>query len=169
MSDSAYKERNLVKRCQKGDLKAYQALYNQYEQPMLRLGYRMLGQQQDAEDAVQETFIRLYRSIHKFEFRAAINTYLFRIMTNVCFDMLEKRKKMPANDAEPVYTSQAPLRLKLEQHIATLPDRMRACFVMFAVEGFKQREIADILDLSIGTVKAHIHEAKMRLRKVLSE
>lgn len=170
MPDASYNEKDLVKRCQQGDLQAYRALYHQFEQPLLRLGLRMLRQQQDAEDAVQETFVRLHRSISNFEFRSTLSTYLFRIMTNVCFDSLKKHKQRAiiAIPEEPAYTPQDPLRLKLEHHISELPDRMRACFVMFAIEGFKQREIADTLDVSVGAVKAHIYEAKNRLKKALT-
>jgi len=167
--ESTNSDHELVTRCQRGDMQAYQALFHRFEQPMLRLGLRMLGQQQDAEDAVQTTFLRLHKSIHGFAFRSTIGTYLFRIMMNTCLDMLKKRKQLlvPDQTAEPSYTPQETLRLKLEQQITKLPDRMRACFVMFAVEGFKQQEIADVLSLSIGTVKAHIHEAKQRLRAAL--
>ena len=61
------------------------------------------------------------------------------------------------------------LRLELEEAIAALPERMRACFVLFAVEELKQSEIAEILDLKLGTVKAHIFQAKVQLRALLSE
>ena len=172
MADTLENERDIIRRCQAGDISAYKTLYACFEQPLLRLGLRMLGQQEDAEDAVQITFLRLYRSIRNFQSRSRLSTYLFRIMTNVCFDTLEKRKQDTARKreaTEPVYVSHDALRFKLETHIATLPDRMRACFVLFAVEGFRQAEIADILNLSIGAVKAHIYQAKARLRKQLSD
>ena len=160
----------LAQRCRQGDVEAYRALFDRFEQPLLRLGLGMLGQQQDAEDAVQDAFLRLYRSMSRFEERAAIGTYLFRIMVNVCYDRLRTRRRQltPVEVIkETSHTPQDALRVDLERHIAALPERMRACFVMFAVEGFQQREIAEVLELSVGTVKAHVHEAKKRLRATL--
>lgn len=139
---------------------------------MLRLGLRMLGRQEDAEDAVQTAFLKLYRGLVKFEFGAKLSTYLFRIMINVCLDALRRRKtgQTPAFDEEPF--ARAPnieLRLQLEEAIAALPERMRACFLLFAVEEMKQTDIAEILDLSVGAVKSHIFHAKSRLRLLLAE
>ena len=163
-------DRDLAKRCKRGEVEAYRVLYDRFAQPLLRLGIHMLGQQQDAEDAVQDAFLRLYRGIHRFEGRAAIGTYLFRIMANVCHDRLRARQKhlAPVEDIhETSHTPHDPLRMDLDRGISALPERMRVCFVMFAVQGFRQREIADVLEVSVGTVKAHIHEAKKRLKAAL--
>lgn len=132
----------------------------------------MLGQQQDAEDAVQTTFLKLYRGVAKFNFNSKFSTYLFRIMMNVCFDALNKKKKMKAEELKEVEQSYAPgveLRLQLEDAIKRLPERMQACFVLFAVQGLKQTEVAKILDMNLGTVKAHIFQAKSQLRTILSD
>jgi RNA polymerase sigma-70 factor (ECF subfamily) len=91
---------------------------------------------------------------------------------NVCFDAIQKRKRDKSRTEEAVEASNPPqvdLRLELEEAIAALPERMRACFVLFAVEELKQNEIAEILDLKLGTVKAHIFQAKAQLRALLSE
>jgi RNA polymerase sigma-70 factor (ECF subfamily) len=165
-------EREIIRRCQEGDLRAYEILYRQYEHALLGLGRRMLGQQQDAEDAVQAAFLKLYRGIGQFQFGAKFSTYLFRIMMNVCFDMIQKRrgdKKRDCGEREISHSSGVDLRLQLEEAIDALPERMRACFVLFAVEEMKQDEIAEILDLSVGTVKAQIFHAKARLRALLSD
>ncbi|MCG3119309.1 MAG: ECF RNA polymerase sigma factor SigW [bacterium] len=133
----------------------------------------MLGRPEDAEDAVQMAFLKLYRGVGQFQFGAKFSTYLFRIMLNVCFDMRQKRRGHPEQAlAEEMEISHAPpvdLRLQLEEAINTLPERMRACFVLFAVEEIKQDEIAEILHLSVGTVKAQIFHAKARLRLLLAD
>jgi len=133
------------------------------------MGRRMLGRQEDAEDAVQTTFLKLCRGLSQFQFGAKFSTYLFRIMMNVCFDMLQKRggKKFELSGMEVSYSPRVDLRMQLEEAINTLPERMRACFVLFAVEEIKQNEIAGILNLSVGTVKAQIFHAKARLRALL--
>ncbi len=132
----------------------------------------MLGRQEDAEDAAQTAFLKLYRGINQFQFGAKFSTYLFRIMMNVCFDMIQKRKKgrnQEFVEKEVPYAPGIELRLQLEEAIAALPERMRACFVLFAVEEFKQEEIAEILALNVGTVKSQIFNAKTRLRALLSD
>jgi RNA polymerase sigma-70 factor (ECF subfamily) len=155
-----------------GDLRAYEIIYQRYGQPLLRVGLRMLGRREDAEDAVQTTFLKLSRGLSKFQFDAKFSTYLFRIMMNVCFDAIRKRtqdknRTLPA----PAFASQPviDLRLRLDEAIRKLPERMRACFVLFAVEDQKQSEIADILNLRLGTVKANIFQAKARLRRLLAD
>lgn len=165
-------ERQLIERCQEGDLRAYETVYRQFHQPLLRFALRLLGSREDAEDAVQMTFIKLYRGIDNFRFDARFSTYLMRIAINVCYDVLEKRKRQKMRDLEPVETSYQPqseLHLQLEEAIKTLPERMRECFILFAIEGFKQTEIAAMLDLSVGTVKAHVFQAKEKLRHLLSD
>ena len=83
-------DQDIIRRCQQGDIHAYKMVYDHFEQPLLRLGIKMLGQQEDAEDAVQTTFLRLYRSIGQFNFDSKFGTYLYRIMVNVCLDMKKK-------------------------------------------------------------------------------
>ena len=165
-------EKEIVRQCQDGDIEAYKMIYDRYEQPLLHTAYRMLGQQQDAEDAVQTTFIKLYRSIGNFRYRAKFSTYLFRILMNVCFDELEKKNRMKTQDLDTVSPSHRPnhdMRLALENAIDGLPEQQRACFVLFAMEEMKQTEIAEIMGLSLGGVKSNIHHAKMRLRHVLTD
>jgi RNA polymerase sigma-70 factor (ECF subfamily) len=147
-------------------------VYRHFEQPLLNLGLRMLGRQQDAEDAVQTAFMKFYRSIGRFQFESKLQTYLFRIMMNVCFDLLEKRKRLKLEALHPSvnsYSSGDDLRLQLDDAIRSLPERMQACFVMFAVQEMKQTEIAEVLEMQVGTVKAHIFQAKAKLRALLSD
>jgi RNA polymerase sigma-70 factor (ECF subfamily) len=121
---------------------------------------------------VQTAFLNLYRGVNRFQFGAKFSTYLFRIMMNVCFDAIQKRKRDKSQREEAIEASGPPrvdLRLELEEAIAALPERMRACFVLFAVEELKQSEIAEILHLKLGTVKSHIFQAKAQLRALLSE
>ncbi len=159
--------------CQKGDLRAFESIYRHFEQPLLNLGLRMLGRQEDVEDALQTTFLKLYRSIGKFKFDSKLSTYLFRIMMNVCFDFLKKNKRMKSEEIDQLrnhsYKSTVELRLQLEEAIHALPERTRACFVLFAVQELKQSEVAEVLNVNLGTVKAHVFNAKSRLRALLTD
>lgn len=152
-------------------MSAYKAIYQRYEQPLLRTALRILRHQQDAEDALQTTFLKLYRGIKNFRFNSKFSTYLFRILINNCFDILKEKKRMNLDtpeQADPSYNPEPGVKFQLEKAIDALPSKMRTCFVLFAIEEFKQIEIAEMLNLSIGTVKSNIFHAKKRLRARLS-
>jgi len=165
-------EKKIIRRCQKQDLNAYKMIYKRYGQPLIRTANRILGDQQDAEDAVQMTFLKLYRGIQNFNFTSQFSTYLFRIMMNVCFDILRSRYRKIKIQSVALHSTKDPnldFKLDLEKAISSLPERMRACFVLYAVEGVDQKDIATIMNLSLGGVKSSIFHAKVRLRNILSK
>ena len=164
-------EAQIIKDCQNNDLGAYKKIYDRYEQPLLHTAVRILGHQQDAEDAVQMTFIKLYRNIGNYHFGARFSTYLFRILINTCYDLLKKRNRMNVLDVDPQDLAAVPsseTNIDLANAILTLPEKMRACFVLFAVEGIPQNDIAEILRLSVGGVKSNVFHAKRKLRTLLT-
>jgi len=164
-------ENEIIQRCQQHDLSAYKMIYDRYEHPLLHTATRMLGQPQDAEDAVQTTFLKLYRGIQNYNYSSKFSTYLFRILMNACFDILRKRKRIKIHLLEEGYASyhsRHEEKMVLEEAIKALPERMRACFILFAVEELKQDEIAQILNITPGGVKSTIYHAKTRLRAKLS-
>ena len=163
-------ENDIVRQCQEGNIEAYRKLYDRYSQSLLRTALRVLRNQQDAEDAVQTTFVKLYRGVKNFRHDAKFSTYLFRILMNVCFDQIGKKKKMrlePLENMVQTFHPKYDLRMQLDEAITDLPEQQRACFVMFAVEELKQDEIAKIMNLSLGGVKSNIFHAKRHLRKIL--
>ena len=165
-------EDQIIKDCQNNNIGAYKMIYDRYEQPLLHTALRIMGQQQDAEDAVQMTFNKLYKSIRNYHFGAKFSTYLFKILINTCFDLLKKRGRLKIADIDlnKISTYSSPdKKIYLEDAILKLPDRMRACFVLFAVEGVPQNEIANILNLTVGGVKSNVYHAKTRLRALLSD
>ena len=132
----------------------------------------MFGQPQDAEDAVQIAFVKLYRSIGGFRFKAKFSTYLFQIVKRVCFDEIRRRKRRRTTSLDSVVYGHQPdwdQKMALEAAIENLPDRMRMCFILFAVEELKQEEVARIMGLTVGGVKSTLYQARIRLRKVLDE
>jgi RNA polymerase sigma-70 factor (ECF subfamily) len=163
-------EEQVVERCRAGDLAAYKQVYDRYSQPLLRTANRLLGRPQEAEDAVQETFLKLYRSIAGFRRGARFSTYLFEILHNTCIDVLRKRKPQDDSaDAEllPVASSHE-LRHSLAEAVDSLPAKMKSCFILFAVEQFSHEEAAEILGVDAGTVKANVHRARKKLRAWLA-
>jgi len=164
-------EERIIERCRAGDLAAYRQVYNRYGQPLLRTALRMLGRPQEAEDAVQETFLKLFRGIAGFRLGARFSTYLFQILNNTCIDILRKRPTAAADEMDMEThgaTSWHELAHSLTEAVESLPAQMKACFVLFAVEQFSQEEVADILGVSVGTVKTNIHRARRKLRTWLA-
>ena len=165
-------ETQIIQQCQRGDLTAFRKLYDTYHQPALRIALHMLGHPQDAEDAVQILFVKVYRSIGQFRFKAKFSTYLFQILRRICFDEIKRRKRKRTEPIERVIHGHHPnwdQKLMLETVIAKLPERMRMCFVLFAVEDQKQEEIARIMGMSVGGVKSTLYHARMKLRDMLDE
>jgi len=130
----------------------------------------MLNNQQDTEDAVQTIFLNLYRSIAKFGFKSRFSTYLFTITRNVCHDIQKQRKVINEefNEAEHASGNTLPLDQDISTAISRLPERTRECFILFAIEGYPQEEIAVILNIKVGTVKAMIYQARQKLVAWLS-
>ena len=164
-------EPEAIARCVRGELSGYRWLYDRYGQPLLRSAFRILGSREEAEDAVQETFLKLYRHIGNFKTGSTFSTYLFRILINSCTDILRKRRAgRPASTTDidgPVHSGHE-TRHALEAAVAALPERMRACFVLCAVEEFTYVETARMLGLHIGTVKVSVHRARRKLRDWLA-
>lgn len=164
-------EHALIRRCQDGEIDAFETVYHHYERPMLSLAYRMLDNQEEAEDALQDAFLKIYRKIGQYRFDAAFSSWVYRIVTNVCYDRLKRRKRarhVALDDAQEIGTmDDAKIRVQLRLAIEKLPPKMKACFVLHAQEGFKQREIAEMLGMREGTVKVHVFRAKALLRDAL--
>jgi RNA polymerase sigma-70 factor (ECF subfamily) len=165
-------EGQIIERCRQGDLDAYKRIYERYEQPLLRTACRILGRQQEAEDAVQEAFLKLHRGMESYQSGSRFSTYLFRILLNTCFDFLRKRKGAEFADIDTAtvpFHSAHEMQHTLAEAIATLPYQMKACFTLFAIEEFTQDEIGRILGINSGNVKSNIHRAKQKLRAWLSK
>jgi len=164
-------EQDLVTRCQNGEIKAFRELYDLHGTMLFSIAMRILGKKEDAEDAMQNAFSKLFRSIQQYRFQAKFNSYLVRILINSCYDIIEKRKQPYEQIEEVEYSieSYPDLKMALEKAISWLPLKMRECFILFAVEGFKQSEISEMLEISEGTVKAHIFQAKVKLKEILKD
>ncbi len=167
----SYDEAKILEQCRAGDIGAYRRIFERYEQPLLRTACRLLGRPQEAEDAVQETFLKLYRGIAGYRAGSPFSTYLFRILINTCTDALRKRKHIDFAelDAEKLPAGGAPeIGHSLAQAVDRLPGRMKACFVLSAVEEFTLQETAQLLGLHIGSVKTNVHRARKKLRAWLA-
>ena len=161
-------EADLLAACRRQDIAAFEALYKQHGSRLKSIAYRIVGNRQDAEDAVQETFLRGYRSIHGFRGQSSLGTWLCRIAVNVCYDITRKRK--PETEFTDVHEKRSPgpnMRLALEGAIQKLNSNYRMVFVLFAVEGMRHAEIASMLQIPEGTSKSWLFEAKKELQRML--
>ncbi len=167
----------LAAACQSGDLRAYERLYAQQGARMKNLARNLLGNPTDADDAVQETFLKVQRGIASFRGQSSFVTWTFRILVNTCHDARRSRmrKKEVANDdtqesprPEPRAPSAHPsLRLALERALASLTRHQRDVFLLYEVEGFRHAEIAAMLEISEAASKNTLFQAKKNLRQVL--
>ena len=177
-----------VARACAGETEAFRVLVDRYSRKIFRLAYRMTRNEQDAEDVVQETFLRAYRRLDQFESRSSFGTWIFRIAVNSALDLTRKlgrheqaEQQMPGDDAGAEKLSQLPtpepapdrlllsgeLKHKVESVLASLSPRVRTAFVLRHYEGMPIEQIGSVLGLKGSATKNSIHRAVQKLRKEL--
>jgi RNA polymerase sigma-70 factor (ECF subfamily) len=172
-----------------GDRAEFARLVDEYSSPIYRLGMRMLGNPQDAEDVLQNTFINALTHIQNFEGRSSLATWLYRIAANEALMLIRKKKPevnlddvQGGDEAEDLKPSQfvdwsalpedellaGEGKKALDEAIRTLPESLRIVFLLRDVEGLSIRETADALNLTETNVKTRLLRARMALRESLS-
>jgi RNA polymerase sigma-70 factor (ECF subfamily) len=173
-------EAGLAAACLSGDLQAYERLYSLHGSRMKNLARNILGSSMDAEDAVQETFLKVQQSIATFRGQSSFVSWTFRILVNTCYDARRSRlrKKEVAAD-EPQHDDAPPrpepraavahpsLRLALERALAKLTRHQRDVFLLYEVEGFRHAEISEMLEITETASKNTLFQAKKNLRQML--
>jgi len=180
------KDSDLVQRTLCGDWSAYDQLVKRYQRQIYNFAYRMMGNAEDAQDISQETFLRAFQSLHSFRKDASFLTWLFKIASNLCIDLLRSRKskgtlsldseledgREPAAEArtsDPECVAMRNATQEVVQHaINTLPARYRAVVILRHLQGMSVDEIAQTLDIPAGTVKTHLFRAREMLRERLA-
>ena len=167
------KELSQAQRIAGGDKTQFKELYDHNVSPLYGLALRLMGDATEAEDIVQEAFVRAYQKMYLFAGRSTLSSWLYRICLNVGLEHLRRRKGNfeDLNDAncgtvEPDQKSLV-LKRKLEAAIKKLPDGCRAIFVLHDIEGFNHKEIADRLNLAEGTSKSQLFKARAMMRRLL--
>lgn len=180
---------DLVVSAQRGDVDAFEELIQRYDRHILSLAFSYARNSDDAKDIYQETLIRAYRAIGKFEMRSEFSTWLYRIAANTCIRFkstqrrytevfsadaragqsgdAENRNDPPASETVEGDFLKAELRRQIEAALAILSPMQRLVFTMKHYEGYKLREIASMTNCAEGTVKKHLYEAVRRLQKKL--
>lgn len=182
-------EARLIERCRSGDLEAFDEIVALHQNRIFNLCYWMLGDRDEAADAVQDSFVRAWRAIPNFRAESALGTWLHRIGVNVCLDVKARRKKIPVpystleteddkgsvRQLDPPDKSDTPeqslarreRREAVLQALAALPEHHRAVIVLFDMQGHTYEDAAQALDLPMGTLKSRLNRARAALRQAL--
>lgn len=171
-------EAELVERVRGGDGHAFDTLATRYMRRAFSVAFRVLGQREDAEDLVQDTFLVVLQRIDTFEPGRAFAPWFFRILVNRGLNARKSRALRAVDEIPETASSAGPspereaerseLRDRLRTALAALPERQRLVVELFDLEGFAGPEIAEILEISDGTVRWHLHEARKALRRTLA-
>ena len=171
-------EKELVVRAQKGDRNAFNELILMHARGVMNVIFRMCGDEHIAEDAAQETFIRAWSHLGSFRADASLRNWLYRIALNAATDMLRKEKRILPGDVddfdladpepgpEGVYLQEERATL-VQRAISSLPDASRAVLVLKEYEGLSYHEIANALDIPLGTVMSRLNYARRLLKEKL--
>jgi RNA polymerase sigma-70 factor (ECF subfamily) len=150
------------------------ALVEQYQGIVFGVCYRMLGQREDAEDVVQDVFLRAFRSLHRWDCERPLKPWLLTIATNRCRTALERRSRLPAaseaamhQGAEDGRTGRRELAEELQLALASLREDYRMCFVLFYEQELSCAAIGEVLGCPEGTVKTWLHRARKELADFL--
>ena len=169
MVDAQVDDAFLLAAAQDGDVDAFEALVRRHQAAVFRVALRMLGSRADAQDATQETFVRAWRALPAFRRQSAVSTWLYRIVTRRCLDLITSRRLTAgldeldfASDSDPVQATEERERLRaVTRAIAALPGEQRAALVLREFEGLAYQEVADVLGTSLAAVKGRIHRARL--------
>jgi RNA polymerase sigma-70 factor, ECF subfamily len=167
----------LVERVRQGDERAFGELVGRYMRPAFSVAFRILAQREDAEDVVQDCFIRVLERLESFERGRPFRPWFFRIVVNQALNARRGRgrrsadalpEQLAATGASPeTDTERALLRRRLLSALETLPEKQATIVMLADVEGFTSAEIAEIFEISAGTVRWHLHQARAALRTEL--
>lgn len=176
----------LLNRLEQGDRRALEELFGRYRQIAYRVAYRLLGNEPDALDAVQEGFVKALTHLSTFHRRSSFKTWLLRVVSNAALDLGRQRSRREMRsldipdhgdgEAHLPLTWENPgqgmersdLRRQIQEALSSLPEAQRQTFVLHAEAELSYREVADALGISIGTVMSRLYYARQRLRTVLS-
>jgi RNA polymerase sigma-70 factor (ECF subfamily) len=188
MAKAAAADWALVERFRQGDRAAFDELVVRYSEHAYKLARNLTGHQQDAEDAAQEAFVRIYRSLSRFRGASSFSTWLYRVVVNVCADEMKHRGRRPiaasslgdsdpddiaprasTEDAlNPVHELERSQRDEVvRKAVESLPKHLKVVVVLCDMQGLSYEEAAAVLGMRMGTVKSRLHRARIALRDAL--
>nr|WP_156283929.1 RNA polymerase sigma factor SigW [Paenibacillus sp. NEAU-GSW1] len=180
-------EARLAKLALKGDQRAFAELVELYQDKLFHMAYRMLNNRQEAEDVVQETFLRVHKNLERYDESLKFSTWIYRIATNLCIDRLRKRKPTYSLDAESSEhegldgysmipsdnrTPESEMLLSetqriIHEAIESLAPKYKTVMMLRYIQELSLQEISDVLDMPVTTIKTRVHRGREFLRKKL--
>ncbi|HEY2923856.1 MAG TPA: sigma-70 family RNA polymerase sigma factor [Candidatus Eisenbacteria bacterium] len=178
-------DEELVRKSKEDDERAFGELVSRYESKIYSLALRMVRNPEDAEDVLQDTFLRAYRGIKSFQGASTFSTWIYRITANSALMRLRK-KQLPTVSIENADERETPVSIvdwtpgpveqllnkelqhEMDEAIEALPPEFRQVFVLRDVEEMSNAEVAEILDLSVAAVKSRLHRARIKVRNRLA-
>lgn len=171
-------ELDFIHRAQRGDRQAFGELVARYRDGVVNVIYRMCGDAELAEDAAQEAFIRAWQHLPKYRPDAPFRNWVYRIATNAALDTLRREREMSNVDDMPITARTPGPEAVIEQNeraalvqraVLALPEASRVVLILREYEGLTYQEIADMVQIPIGTVMSRLNYARTRLRDMLKE
>ena len=174
---------NFIEKLKLHDRHAFDALVEQYQTQVVNMAYGLLSDREDAMDAAQEVFLKIYRYIGTFRGECALSTWIFRITRNVCTDFLRKRRPdnisidmdedekpkvelRDTKDTPEAAVEKTELQKMVRDAISQLDEGHRVVLTLFDIEGMRYEEIAEILECPVGTVKSRLARAREKLKEI---
>jgi RNA polymerase sigma-70 factor (ECF subfamily) len=165
---------DLMRRVQEGEMVSYNTLVNRYKDRLFNVLYRMLSSEDEANDLLQETFLRVWQHKMSYDFRFAFSTWIYTIALNLARNELRRRKKIKFLDIfdfadklaakEEKKDTSANLKTLLETEMKRLPEKYKTAFLLRDVDNLSYEEIAQVLGVPLGTVKSRVNRARAILR-----
>ncbi len=186
-TDNSPTDEELIARFQQGDNYAFDLLVKRYKDPLLNFVYRFVGEREEAEDIVQETFLRLFKNKHYYREIAKFSTWIYTIAGNLAKTELRRRKRrkllsishfmstdkdydIPDEDSNPERDTNTVITDKIiQQAIDKLSPKFKQVILLRDVQGFSYEEIAQIVGIPLGTVKSRVNRARLKLQEDLQQ
>lgn len=181
-------EKILLRRAIDGDIECFEQLIEKYQIKAYNIAFRILGNEEDAKDATQDAFIKIYHALRNFRGDSSFYTWIYRIVTNTCYDFLKKRNKMYNISSLTNYDNSSEGELEdipdesyepeqifdQKENITSVIECMKllstdhkTVLVLRDIQGFSYEDISEILNCSVGTVKSRINRARFKLKEII--
>jgi RNA polymerase sigma-70 factor, ECF subfamily len=180
-------DEELVDRAKSGDQESFNQLILRWERPIYALAYRVIGQEEDARDVAQETFLRAFRALPGFKGEAKFSSWIYRIALNLCRDWIRRKRRTPVSqlpedvDLDDLVAERGPtesvedlvarreLSTVVEEAMGILPEEQRTAVILKEYHGMTFQEIAELQGVPLSTVKTRLYQGLSVLRKHLQE